>query len=53
MGKNARIPIGRLCKSCGEMMYVSAKDLQEHSQLCKRAKISGLILPSRPAKLGF
>lgn len=47
MGREREVCKDRTCKVCGEeFVYITAKELQEHAILCRRAKAVGIVLPS-------
>lgn len=35
----------RTCLECGNIFFMTAKELKVHAQLCRRAQMAGLILP--------
>jgi hypothetical protein len=45
MGREARVIKLRVCKSCEQTLRLSAKDLKNHANVCKRLKALGLELP--------
>jgi cytochrome c5 len=44
MGKEARVIKRRTCRICHATFRTSAKDLQDHENVCKRMKALGLEL---------
>ena len=47
MGYESRVLKERRCRDCGGVLYITAPNLRSHALLCKRAKASGLVLPTQ------
>lgn len=48
MGRESNVERDRLCKECQREWFFTAKELLEHSEVCRRLKAINLELPARP-----